>query len=244
MAVLTCIEGNNSDLVEQVVELYNAKPSWAKRTGDIVWQSLVADVTYGKGNFWNWPWHPWLILLASDIEPSMPNVRKEDFTHLSYPDNYVDMLFLDPPYSHHAPHYNDNLYKNILRYEQSNKEYTVNNLYRDGMIEASRVVKHNGLICVKCMDQISGGINRFDHITIYMYAMMMNMIAEDLFILKNPNHPMMRHDHQFHARKNHSYMWVFRNKKTNDNPRVTQEWIDKGNTVSNKLREDIINQFR
>jgi DNA modification methylase len=202
MPIVTCIEGNNSKLVKQVVELYGNDAR------------LIADVTYGKGNFWNWNWCELLhTLLASDIEPSLPNVRKEDFTNLSYPDNYVDMLFLDPPYAYHAPQYHNDAYKNQERYNTGVSEKSVLDLYQKGIDEAVRVVKPSGIICVKCCDQISGGKNRFDHIQIYIWAMWRNLLAEDLFILKTTNNPMMRHDYQLHARKNHSYLWVFRNKK-------------------------------
>lgn len=235
MAILTCIEGNNSDLVKQVMELYGKSV-----TGD---DPLVADVTYGKGNFWNWNWQLCCNLIVSDIFPQSDNVLTEDFTKLSYPDNYVDMLFLDPPYAHHAPQYHNDSYRNQERYNKGVAEKSVLQLYREGMLEAIRVVKRDGIICIKCADQISGGINRFDHITIHTIAHDLEvLLPEDLFILKTSDHPMMRHDHQFHARKNCSYMWVFRNKKSNST--ITPFDITHGNVVDDKYREEIIRSFK
>ena len=35
-------------------------------------------------------------------------------------------------------------------------------------------------------------------------------LVVDLFILHRSAAPLMRHDHQVHARKNHSFLWIFR----------------------------------
>jgi hypothetical protein len=82
--------------------------------------------------------------------------------------------------------------------------------YRDGMVEATRLLMPKGVLLVKCMDEIVGGKQHRNHITILSYAMEMGLVDEDLFVLVQKSQPTMRHSYQLHARKNNSYLWVFR----------------------------------
>ena len=63
---------------------------------------------------------------------------------------------------------------------------------------------------VKCMDFISGGKQRRISIRILDEAIKIGLTDEDLFVLHQSGNPIMRHNYQLHARKNHSYFWVFR----------------------------------
>ena len=81
--------------------------------------------------------------------------------------------------------------------------------YLEGMTEAYRLLKKNGYLMVKCMDEISGGKQKRNHISIWKDALNLGLIDEDLFVLVQNKTPVMRHDHQFHARKNNSF--YFRN---------------------------------
>lgn len=196
--VVTNIAGKNDKLISEVARLYFKDGM------------MIADLTYGTGNFWNEINTNKYKMFYSDIEPTNPFVEKMDFRKTHYEDSMFDVVVLDPPYMHNGYKikYKDEVWKNSKKEEFGTKPLHV--LYMDGMKEAYRILKNGGLLLLKCADQVGGSINIFDHITYYLYATMLDFYAEDLFILMNSNHPMMRHNYQYHARKNHSYLWVLR----------------------------------
>src|SRR5690606_20879916 len=87
--VYTSVYGFNADLIAEVAKLYF-------RPGD-----RIADVTFGKGNFWN----------RVDLEqyqffPSDANHPKHpyDFRELPYPDASFEIVAFDPPYIQNSPY--------------------------------------------------------------------------------------------------------------------------------------------
>jgi hypothetical protein len=169
----------------------------------------IADVTYGKGVFWRsvdvskYIFHPSDIMTCPDTA--------YDFKHLPYEDASHDVVVFDPPYAHNPGRMivNDN-YQNA---ETTKGFYhkDIMQLYYDGMKEAYRVLKVDGLLLVKCKDEIESSLQKMSHIEIYNYAVnVLEMIAEDLFILTQKNAPVIQFKKQQHARKNHSYLWIFR----------------------------------
>jgi hypothetical protein len=194
---LTSIIGKNEDLIPVILNIY-------AKDGD-----AIADITYGNGNFWKK-----VDLVRYDFYPSDIKTNSYDFRNLPYEDSIFNIVAFDPPYMHgsSAP-INENLdktYGNNQRESWGGKY--VYSLYYDGMKESLRILKRYGILLVKCQDQIESAKNNFDHIVIYDMAKEMNFVPEDLFILSRNQVPMMRHSYQLHARKNHSYMWVFRKK--------------------------------
>jgi hypothetical protein len=192
---LTSIIGRNEDLIPVILNIY-------AKDGD-----TIADVTYGNGNFWKK-----VDLIRYDFYPSDIKTNGYDFRNLPYEDNIFDIVAFDPPYMHGSPApINDELDKTYFNNEKGGWGYKyIYGLYQQGLSESRRILKSKGICLVKCQDQIESGKNYFDHIIIYDMAKEMNFIAEDLFILSRNQVPMMRHSYQLHARKNHSYMWVFR----------------------------------
>ena len=197
MPVLTSIIGKNEDLIPQVLEIY-AKDGFK-----------IADVTYGNGNFWKR-----VDLDKYKFFPSDLKTNGIDFRELPYEDNSLDIVVLDPPYMHSSStpiiETLDTTYRNNKRDGWGTKY--VYDLYCKGILEAYRTLKEKGLLLLKCQDQIESGKNQFDHIVFYNMAIEIGFFGEDLFILSRNGTPMMRHNYQLHARKNHSYLWVFRKK--------------------------------
>lgn len=119
--ILTCHEGNNSDLLPCVMEMY-------ARDG-----FKIADVTFGKGVFWKnvdltkYDFHP------SDLQDGT------DFTKLPYPDSNFDMLVLDPPYMHGGTSIKKSI--NDCYRNQNTSHESVIRLYGGGILEAARVLK-------------------------------------------------------------------------------------------------------
>jgi len=198
MVVLSSIVGKNEDLLPQILSIYGKNCF------------LIADITYGNGNFWKN-----VDLTKYEFVPSDIKTNGIDFRNLPYENNWFDLVAFDPPYMHSSPTpIRADLDKTYRNNDKGGwgAEY-VYDLYRQGMKEAQRTLKPKGIMLVKCQDQVESGKNYFDHIKIYNIATEeLNLLVEDLFILTRTGTPMMRHNHQLHARKNHSYMWVFRKK--------------------------------
>lgn len=179
--------GCNSGLIKNVVDLYF-------KQGD-----KIADVTWGKGAFWKDVDTSLYELVGSDLKTGV------DFRQLPYENDSFTHSVLDPPYARIGnmkgmkDNYNTTshiTHKEILK------------LYEDGLVELKRITKKDGYILVKCQDEIYGCKQQWSHIEIFNIAVAMGFYPKDLFILVNTKNPKPRHKQQ-HARKNHSYLWVF-----------------------------------
>lgn len=191
--VYTCYKGQNQDLFPAVAELYFAPGM------------KIADVTFGKGNFWRK-----IDISQYDFYPS-DIISGVDFRNLPYPDATMDALVLDPPYVHNSGSFKINAtYNNEL----INGNFgTVMQLYQDGIQEARRVLKARGMLLVKCQDIVEGRSQRWSHILIKDFAESIGYKMIDLFILHQSTIPMnraARWGKQVHARRNHSYLLIFK----------------------------------
>ena len=200
----TLVEGINSDLIKSVSDFYI-------KDGD-----TVADVTYGKGVFWRKVDLNRINLLKTDIMTVEPPV---DFRNLPYAEGSIDHVVFDPPYMHTpGKPMVDERYQNSNTTSKMYHTDIMQELYKKGMIEAYRVMKENGFLFVKCQDEVESGYQRWSHIEIYDIAKQMGFYGKDFFVLKPPSNPGIQNKNQQHARKNHSYLWVFQklNEKTID----------------------------
>lgn len=193
--VLTAQVGTNAALFADATRLY-LEPGWR-----------VADVTYGKGVFWQQVDSSQYELLATDLASGV------DLRSLPYADDSVDAVVLDPPYIYNP--------KDTVKASLS-EPYKVNTtglglttidavirLYEEGMGEAWRVLRSGGRLFVKCQDQIQSGKQRWVHIELFDFARDCTFYPRDLFVLVQKTRPAIRWPVQKHARKNHSYLWVF-----------------------------------
>lgn len=187
--------GDNSDLIAHVAEIH-------LRQGD-----KVADVTYGKGVFWRKVDLTKYITRFSDL---VTGPQLFDFRHLPYEDSTFDCVVLDPPYAHDPGEL-------IMEANYKNAETTkgmchneILAFYLAGMKEGRRVLKVGGHLWVKCKDEVESSYQRWSHIEIYEKALELGFFAEDMFVLTQKNEAILQHEDQQHARKNHSYLWVFK----------------------------------
>ncbi len=200
--VFTAHQGTNDALFPQILELYVAPGS------------KVADITYGKGVFWkNIPRERYQ-LLATDIRNGV------DCRHLPYEDGSMDCVVFDPPYMHtpggtaHANHQNyEGYYRNNEIPNGITKKYheAVVELYFQTGIEVRRVLRDQGILIVKCADEVCANQQCLTHVEIINNYVTNGYIIEDLFVLLRHNKPgVSRVIRQVHARKSHSYFLVFR----------------------------------
>lgn len=178
----------------------------------------IADVTYGKGVFWKAIDLKKYNLHASDLQTGV------DCRALPYKNGSMDCVVLDPPYMEglyrrDKEHLAGNGNYAAFRKYYSNGEQTIGGpKYHDAVLdmyfkagrEAHRVLKDNGILIVKCQDEVSANRQRLTHIEIVNEYESAGFYTKDLFVLVRSNRPgISRLKKQVHARKNHSYFLIF-----------------------------------
>ena len=198
--ILTCKYGTNADLFPDIMKVY-AEP------GDV-----ILDMTYGRGVFWSNIEKGKYTLIENDKDKKKGQLSA-DLRAMPFAEETFDVVIMDPPYVFGAGG------KDMLDKQYGNNEYrkqgspgpdAVVELFRSGISEANRLLKNDGILIVKCMDFISGGKQQRISIRVLEEAIDRGLTDEDLFVLHQSGNPIMRHNYQLHARKNHSYFWVFR----------------------------------
>jgi hypothetical protein len=196
--IMTAHHGRNDALIASVARLY------------IPDGATVIDATYGNGGFWHKTDTSRFKLITSDL--LTPASFRADFRQLPLRARSADVVVLDPPYVPVTSKMNRVIHT-TYRNDQVNlgEHYAdVAALYRAGMTEASRVLRDGGTCWVKCQDMINGRQQHWAVINMHAMALELGYRAHDLFVLVNPQPPGARHaERQFHARRNHSYLWIF-----------------------------------
>lgn len=191
--VLTATIGNNADLFPKILSLHVPEGR------------VIADVTFGKGTFWRDVDRSKYVLKASDLMDGI------DFRSLPYEDGSIDALVLDPPYMHDGKTVHEALNKNYRNnHEPTTSHESVIRLYAGGILEAARVLKKKGVLVVKCQDETESGKQRLSHVELIQLLELLGFEIVDLFVLVQDKVPLMRHEYQKSARKNHSYAIVAR----------------------------------
>jgi len=199
--VFSAYQGTNDAVFPQVLALHVPKGS------------IVCDVTYGKGVFWKGIDTAAYDLRATDLTTGV------DCRRLPYGDSMIDCVVFDPPYMHtpggtaHQNHQHYEHYYNNNGTSHTSKKYheAVLDLYFEGSKEAFRVLKPNGILIIKCQDEVCANKQRLTHVEIINELSQMGLAVVDLFVVLRNNKPgVSRVLKQVHARKNHSYFLVFR----------------------------------
>lgn len=204
--VLSAHVGSNADIFPQILALH--VPEGAR----------VADVTYGNGVFWRNVDLSKYELLATDISSGV------DCRALPYEDNSLDAVVLDPPYMEgffrrEAGHKAGSGTHSAFRRYYSNGSETpagakwhaaVTDLYFKAGAEAHRALKDDGVLIVKCQDEVSANRQWLTHVEIINEYERAGFYTKDIFVIVRANKPgVSRLMRQVHARKNHSYFLVF-----------------------------------
>ncbi len=205
--VVSATVAGNAEVFSQVVALHVPKGA------------VIADVTWGKGVFWQKVPSQDYEVLATDLQTGV------DATALPYDDDSIDALVLDPPYMEglfrkQTSHMAGNGTHAAFREHYSNGQATkgdgpkwhdaVVDLYQRAGAEAKRVLKTGGVFIVKCQDQVSANRQRLTHVELINHFESLDFYCKDLFVVVRPNQPgVSRMKKQVHARKSHSYFLVF-----------------------------------
>lgn len=182
--------------------------------------STVADVTFGKGVFWRKVEEHAYKVLPSDIQTGI------DCRDLPYEDCSLDCVVLDPPYMEgffrrSQAHLGGGGTHSAFREYYSHGEATDSNggpkyhdavldLYYKAGAEALRVLRDDGVLIVKCQDEVSANTQRLTHVELIKHYEGLGFYTKDLFVVVRVNRAgASRILAQVHARKNHSYFLVF-----------------------------------
>jgi len=205
--VVSAFTGGNADVFPKILKLH------------VPIGAIVADVTFGRGVFWKNVLSGIYDLKPSDIQTGV------DCRKLPYADQTIDCVVLDPPYmegfyrrknEHKAGNGTHSSFRNY--YSSGNESSSGQPKYHKAVLdfyikasnEARRVLKKNGILIIKCQDEVSANKQNLTHVEIINYLENMEFYTKDLFVVVRTNKPgVSRLKKQNHARKNHSYFLVF-----------------------------------
>ena len=191
--IQSLVRGDNTDLIREVAKLYASDPDIG-----------IADVTFGKGNFWKKT--PHLNVVGSDLITVQE--RPYNFRNLPYADKNFNIVVLGPPYLAEA---GDQLTDRLYRNGQTTKGLhyrDIRKLYRDGLMEGHQIARPQ--IWVKYKVQVSGRVQRSLHLHVFQDAKALGMVGRDFFILDPTGKvPTTMWTVEHHARKLMAYLWVF-----------------------------------
>lgn len=212
--------------VESVVRARTNGPLLAAAA--VLWipaDALVVDVTYGRGLFWT-HYRP-ARLVAHDL--ALDGV---DFRTLPEADGTVDVLVFDPPYIPQGGRDSSTIDgpripggANVSggdgfleRYGLVDGPRTVvelDELFRAGLKEASRVLRAGGRLLVKCSDYVTSGRYVSGRHRVVGAALDLGFIQVDEFVHYSGTGPQPLTDadgnprRQYHSRRAHSFLVVF-----------------------------------
>lgn len=228
---LSAYQGDNAEVFPKILALH--VPAGSK----------IADVTYGLGVFWRNVDLEDYKLVPSDLKTGT------DCRRLPYSAESFDCVVLDPPYM-------EGLYRGTnghlagsgthaaFRTAYSNGQETktgpkwhdaVLDMYYRAGAEAYRILRQDGVLIVKCQDEVSANTQRLTHVEIINHYAQLGYYAKDLFVVVRTNSPCItRLKKQVHARKNHSYFLVF--VKTSSPRSLGKKTIKKSERLVRKRR--------
>lgn len=167
------------------------------------------DPTYSKGNFYKDIEQP---KLKFDLNPQIDGVSWADCARLPLESNSVSSIVFDPPFMFgtHGQTKNNKMNKRFTMFDTFEElEY----MYCGALFEFSRILDYNGFLFFKCQDYTDSKTT-MTHCLVYNWATDLAYYAKDLYILVATSgriyNPSLK---QRHARKFHSYWWVFQNKR-------------------------------
>lgn len=193
------VYNSNYDAIKNIMQLYKI-------------EQFDLDCTYSKGNFWKNLPPP---IHKTDLYPINDTVIQANSENLPFADGSMRTVMYDPPFLIAGKTFRDNKegssviakrFESYTSYEKLMRNYyfTLKELYR--------VTEKGGFVVMKCQDTVSGGKNHFSHCMIMNMALEIGFYPKDLFVLHNKvriNSFGGRWSKQEHARKHHSYYWVF-----------------------------------
>ena len=195
---------NQQEIIQNIISLY------------ITSKQIDLDPTYSKGIFYkNSPFNQ--PTLKYDLCPQVNGVLQADCRHLPLQDQSINSIIFDPPFlATTGPSLNSNQNNNLIntRFGVYPNEQALHQMYWDSLKEFWRILKPDGILIFKCQDKVSSGKQYVSHVYIMNMAEDIGFYTLDLFVLGVENRLVANWQrNQKHARKFHSYFWVFQKPK-------------------------------
>jgi hypothetical protein len=200
------VYNSNYEVIKNIMALYKI-------------ERFDLDCTYSRGLFWKNLPSP---KIKSDLVPLSSEVLEANSEHLPFEDSSMNSIMYDPPFVISGKLYKENKEGSSViakRFEGYTSYEKLTSNYYMSLLELYRICDKNGIVVMKSQDTVSGGKNHFTHVMAMNMAIRIGFYPRDLFILlakMRINSFGAKWNTQEHARKYHSYFWVF--EKTN--PRV------------------------
>lgn len=193
--IVQSINFNQSEILENIIQLFCPA-------------GIELDPTFSKGEFYRRIAKP---KYCFDINPIV-GVKRADCRKLPLADESIGSIMFDPPFLPHTNKTGEDKMKE--RFGSYPTDEDLWDFYKDSLIEFYRVLKPKGILVFKCQDFLNHQTQHWAHIRVFELATDIGFYGEDLFIFVNRNR-IIRWNQQFHARKTHSYFWVFEKKENN-----------------------------
>jgi len=212
---------SNFDTIKNIMELYEI-------------EQFDLDCTYSKGNFWKDLPNP---KHKSDLYPANETVIEASSEDLPFEDNSMKSIMYDPPFvivGSGMGHKSNKEGSSIIakRFEGFGTYEELKLNYYNTLKELYRIVDKGGFVVMKCQDTVSGGKNYFSHVMVMNMAYKIGFYPRDMFVLTSNVRVNAfngtKWTKQYHARKYHSYFWVFEKVKS----KVTYDFISQDSEVS------------
>jgi len=166
------------------------------------------DPTYSKGVFYrNGVPEP---KYKADLTPQQDDVMPCDCRSLPFPDGFMSSIVFDPPFiGASIKDGKTGIIKDRFSYFPNIPSLW--KFYTESLSEFHRILTLNGILVFKCQDSVESGKQYITHTEVMNTAYKQGFYTEDLFILTvNTRLISPNQWKQQHARKYHSYFWVFR----------------------------------
>lgn len=150
-----------------------------------------------------------------DINPQAKGVSQADACNLPVQSESVKSIMFDPPFlascgPSHEGEANEGSNIIVSRFSAFRTMEDLWEWYSKCLVEFYRVLVPKGVLVFKNQDTISSAKQYFSHVHIINEAQKVGFYAKDLFLLLVKNRIIGgNHQIQYHARKFHSYYWVF-----------------------------------
>ena len=170
---------------------------------------IDCDPTFSVGNFYkNGLPKP---KYCFDKTPQVDGVIEGTSDNMPIEKESISVIMFDPPFviggvDHDGIQDGSNIIARRFTNFQSFNE--LKTMYSGSLVEFFRVLKTNGIVIFKCQDCVASAKQHFTHVWTMNEAVRIGFYPKDLFILLAKNRITDGRKQQ-HARKYHSYYWVF-----------------------------------
>lgn len=171
------------------------------------------DPTYSKGNFYK-SGIPQPKIKLDILKDSKADIVA-DVEHVPLKPLSVRSVVFDPPFVGAVPTGKGK--DGIIRKRFGFYPYIPKlwDMYRNALVQLYLVMKPQGVLVFKCQDSVEHNKQYISHLYIANVALSLGFYPKDLFVLTASTRLIgAKHHKQQHARKFHSYFWVFIKKKS------------------------------